>query len=223
MICPSLHREGDEWADGWALWLLPRDPANGGGREESHEVQSKVWISSIRFSCKQNCKTLFFAGLNVITFYVTHLRQGLIPFISIFFWICKICLCHATFDFRAHYKRQASEADGQQSAESQSYVMSDNEREQIADQMRKVDHRITIQKHEWIITCMYRVRNVVLISLILFLIISISLSPARTAVDTDVCIGHGKSVRVQRGRWLQQESSGKAHKPLRVININFIS
>lgn len=78
--------------------------------------------------------------------------------------------------------------------------MSDNEREQIADQMRKVDHRITIQKHERIITCMYRVRNVVLISLILFLIISISLSPARTAVDTDVCIGHGKSVRVQRGR-----------------------
>lgn len=90
MICPSLHREGDEWADGWTLWLLPRDPANGGGREESHEVQSKVWISTIRFSCKQNCKTLFFkvqiffAGLNVITFYVTHLRQGLIPFISIF-------------------------------------------------------------------------------------------------------------------------------------------
>ena len=28
---------------------------------------------------------IFFAGFNVITFYVTHLRQGLIPFISIFF------------------------------------------------------------------------------------------------------------------------------------------
>lgn len=47
--------------------------------------------------------------------------------------------------FRAHYKRQASEAEGQQSAESQSYVMSDNEREQIADQMRKVDQGITIK------------------------------------------------------------------------------
>lgn len=83
----------------------------------------------------------------MITFYVTHLRQGLIPFISIFFKFARFVYV-MQLDFRAHYKRQASEADGQQSAESQSYVMSGNEREQIADQMRKVDHRITIQKHE---------------------------------------------------------------------------
>lgn len=45
-------------------------------------------------------------------------------------------------------------------------------------------------------------------------------SPACTAVDTDVCIGHGKSIRVQRGRRIQQESLGKEHKSTRVININ---
>lgn len=56
----------------------------------------------------------------------------------------RVWLYHIFFlIFRAHYKRQASEAEGQQSAESQSYVMSDNEREQIADQMRKVDQGIT--------------------------------------------------------------------------------
>lgn len=54
-------------------------------------------------------------------------------------------ISHLFLFYRAHYKRQASEAEGQQSAESQSYVMSDNEREQIADQMRKVGQGITIK------------------------------------------------------------------------------
>lgn len=41
---------------------------------------------------------------------------------------------------RAHYKRQASDTEGQQQegGDSQGYVMSDHQREQIADQMRKV-------------------------------------------------------------------------------------
>lgn len=50
MNCTSLYRKGNEWAYGWALWLLPRNPANGGGREKSHEVQGKVWVSAALYN-----------------------------------------------------------------------------------------------------------------------------------------------------------------------------
>jgi hypothetical protein len=48
-------------------------------------------------------------------------------------------MCLSFCFIRTHFKRPVSDTGGQkQSMENQSYVISDNEREQIADQMRKV-------------------------------------------------------------------------------------